>query len=89
MATVQSTKPLTARTVEVMKPGGKDKSDSAENAGLWVTCGATGVKTFFYRHKREQNRDGTLYSIVSSSSKVPDFSETYYGRLPIPIPEET
>jgi len=47
MATVQSTKPLTARTVEVMKPGGKDKSDIAENAGLWVTCGATRVKTFF------------------------------------------
>ena len=41
MATVQSTKPLTARTVEVMKPGDKDKSDTGENMGLKVTCGAT------------------------------------------------
>ena len=50
MATVQNTKPLTARTVEVMKPGDKDKSDTGENIGLRVTCGATGVKTFFYRY---------------------------------------
>ena len=50
MATVQNTKPLTARTVEVMKSGDKDKSDTRENMGLRVTCGATGVKTFFYRY---------------------------------------
>jgi hypothetical protein len=50
MAAVQSTKPITARTVEVMKPGDKDKSDTGENMGLRVTCGATGVKIFFYRY---------------------------------------
>lgn len=50
MTTAQSTKPLSARTIEVMKPGDKDKSDIGENAGLRVTCGATGVKTFFYRY---------------------------------------
>ncbi len=50
MATAQSTKPLSARTVEVMRPGDKDKADIGENAGLRVTCGATGVKTFFYRY---------------------------------------
>jgi integrase len=50
MATLQNTKSLSARTVEVMKPGDKDKADTGENTGLRVTCGATGVKTFFYRY---------------------------------------
>ena len=50
MAIVQSTKPLSSRTVEVMKPGEKIKADTGENAGLRVKCGATGVKTFFYRY---------------------------------------
>lgn len=50
MATAQTTKSLSARTVEVMKPGDKDKADTGENTGLRVTCGASGVKTFFYRY---------------------------------------
>ena len=50
MATVQSTKPLSSRTVETMKPGDKIKSDTGENIGLRVKCGATGLKTFFYRY---------------------------------------
>ncbi len=50
MTTVHSTKPLSSRTVEVMKPGDKIKADTGENAGLRVKCGATGVKTFFYRY---------------------------------------
>ena len=50
MATLQNTKSLSARTVEVMKPGDKDKTDTGENTGLRVACGATGVKTFFYRY---------------------------------------
>lgn len=50
MATIHSTKPLSSRTVEVMKPGDKIKADKGENAGLRVKCGATGVKTFFYRY---------------------------------------
>ena len=50
MVTLQNTKPLSARTVEAMKPGDKDKADIGENKGLRVTCGASGVKTFFYRY---------------------------------------
>ncbi|MES9815726.1 MAG: integrase arm-type DNA-binding domain-containing protein [Candidatus Thiodiazotropha sp.] len=50
MATVQNTKPLSSRTVETMKPGDKIKSDTGENIGLRVKCGATGLKTFFYRY---------------------------------------
>ncbi len=50
MQTVQVTKPLSSRTVEVMKPGDKIKADTGENSGLRVKCGATGVKTFFYRY---------------------------------------
>jgi integrase len=33
-----------------MKPGDKIKADTGENTGLRVKCGATGVKTFFYRY---------------------------------------
>jgi len=33
-----------------MKPGDKIKSDTGENIGLRVKCGATGLKTFFYRY---------------------------------------
>lgn len=51
MATGQSTKPLSSRTVEAMKPGDKIKADTGENNGLRVKCGTTGVKTFFYRYK--------------------------------------
>ncbi len=50
MATVQNIKPLSSRTVEVMKPGDKIKADTGESAGLRVKCGAAGVKTFFYRY---------------------------------------
>ncbi|HXK56713.1 MAG TPA: tyrosine-type recombinase/integrase [Gammaproteobacteria bacterium] len=50
MATVHNTKPLSSRTVETMKPGDKIKSDTGENIGLRVKCGATGLKTFFYRY---------------------------------------
>ncbi|MDZ7802582.1 Arm DNA-binding domain-containing protein [Thiohalophilus sp.] len=50
MATVQGTKPLSSRTVEAMRPGDKIKPDTGENIGLRVKCGATGVKTFFYRY---------------------------------------
>ncbi len=39
MATVQSIKPLSSRTVEVMKPRDKIKADTSENAGLRVKCG--------------------------------------------------
>ena len=42
-------KPLSFKAIEMMKPGDKDKADIGENRGLRVTCGATGVKSFFYR----------------------------------------
>ncbi|AYV14517.1 MAG: tyrosine-type recombinase/integrase [Shewanella algae] len=50
MAGKQERKPLSFRTVEMMKPGDKDKADVGENRGLRVSCGATGVKSFFYRY---------------------------------------
>ncbi len=31
-----------------MKPGDKNKADIGENRGLRISCGATGVKSFFY-----------------------------------------
>lgn len=43
-------KPLSSKAVEMMKPGDKNKSDTGENRGLRVTCGASGIKTFFYRY---------------------------------------
>lgn len=46
----QAAKPLSARAVESMRPGGKDKADTGENTGLRVRCGATGIRTFFYRY---------------------------------------
>lgn len=46
----QPAKPLSTRAIEAMKPHDKDKADVGENTGLRVSCGATGVKTFFYRY---------------------------------------
>ncbi|WP_411751921.1 tyrosine-type recombinase/integrase [Serratia sp. (in: enterobacteria)] len=43
-------KPLSTKAIEAMKPGDKDKADTGENRALRITCGATGVKTFFYRY---------------------------------------
>lgn len=50
MAGKQEGKPLSFKAVEMMKPGDKDKADIGENRGLRVSCGATGVKSFFYRY---------------------------------------
>ncbi|EAB4492542.1 tyrosine-type recombinase/integrase [Salmonella enterica] len=50
MAGKQEGKPLSFKAVEMMKPGDKDKADVGENRGLRVSCGATGVKSFFYRY---------------------------------------
>lgn len=46
----QEGKPLSFKAIEMMKPGDKDKADVGENRGLRVSCGATGVKSFFYRY---------------------------------------
>lgn len=55
MATRQSSKPLSFKTVESMKPTGPDIADTGENRGLRVTCGAAGTKTFFYRYTSPVN----------------------------------
>ena len=47
----RNTKPLSARAIESMRPGGPDKGDAGEYTGLRVSCGATGRKTFIYRFK--------------------------------------
>jgi integrase len=44
-------KALYVSTIVAMKPSGKDLSDIEENEGLRVSCGKTGIKTFFYRYK--------------------------------------
>ena len=47
MAGKQAGKALSLKAVEMMKAGDKDRADVGENRGLRVTCGATGVKSFF------------------------------------------
>lgn len=44
-------RPLSSKAIEAMKPGDKTMSDSGENTGLRIKCGASGTKTFFYRYK--------------------------------------
>lgn len=39
-------KALSAKAIEKMKSGDKDKSDIGENVGLRVSCGKTGKKAF-------------------------------------------
>ncbi|MBC3212418.1 tyrosine-type recombinase/integrase [Serratia fonticola] len=46
----QAGKPLSSKAIETMKPTDKNKADTGENRGLRVACGATGIKTFFYRY---------------------------------------
>lgn len=55
MATSQSSKPLTAKTVETMKPGSKDRADVGDYRGLRVSCGKAGGKTFYYRYKSPES----------------------------------
>lgn len=43
-------KPLSSKAIEMMKPTDKNKADTGENRGLRVSCGASGIKTFFYRY---------------------------------------
>lgn len=46
----QAGKFLSSKAIETMKPTDKSKADTGENLGLRVACGATGIKTFFYRY---------------------------------------
>ncbi|MFJ0260986.1 tyrosine-type recombinase/integrase [Acinetobacter baumannii] len=44
-------KALSAKAIEKMRYGDKDKADISENVGLRVSCGKTGKKSFFYRYR--------------------------------------
>lgn len=50
MAGKQEAKPLSFKAIEMMKPGDKDKADIVRNRDLRVSCGTTGVKSFFNRY---------------------------------------
>ena len=43
-------RPLLFKTREMMRSGDKDRADISEIRGLRVSCGATGVKSYFYRY---------------------------------------
>lgn len=43
-------KPLSSKVSKMMSPTDKNKADRGENRGLCLTCGASSIKTFFYRH---------------------------------------
>lgn len=69
-------KPLSTKAIEAMKPGDKDKADTGENRGLRFTCGATGIKTFFYRytspltHKLTQVKIGHFPNISLAQARA-------------------
>ncbi|MBO1518108.1 tyrosine-type recombinase/integrase [Oceanisphaera pacifica] len=69
MTLAKSTKPLTTRTIQTMKPSSNDLSDTGENRGLRVACGSTGLKTFFYRYTSPET--GKLVQ-----AKIGNFPET-------------
>lgn len=58
-------KPLTTKTIEMMKPRDQDKADIGEYSGLRVTCGKTGIKTFFYRYSSPITKKLTQVKIGS------------------------
>lgn len=69
-------KPLSTKAIEAMKPGDKDKADTGDNRGLRITCGVTGIKTFFYRytspitHKLTQVKIGHFPNIPLTQARV-------------------
>jgi len=63
-------KPLSARAIEVMKPGDKVKVDAGEYTGLRVSCGKTGTKAFIYRYISPETDKMTQVKI----GRFPDFS---------------
>jgi integrase len=76
MAAEQRSKPLSAKAIESMKPNDPVKTDSGENRGLRVICGATGKKTFFYRYnspltgKQVQLKIGSYPSTSLAEARV-------------------
>ncbi len=69
-------KPLSAKGIEAMKPNCDVRTDTGENTGLRVSCGATGIKTFIYRysspvtHKLVQIKIGNFPQISLSEARV-------------------
>lgn len=65
--------PLSTPAIKGMKPASKDLSDTGENAGLRVSCGAKGTKSFYYRYRSPIHKDKTVsitfgyYPIMSLS----------------------
>ncbi len=53
-------KPLSTLTINAMKPKCKDLSDTGENSGLRISCGATGNKAFYYRYRNPFNKAKTI-----------------------------
>jgi integrase len=56
-------KPLSARTIEAMKPGDKVKVDVGEYSGLRMSCGKSGTKTFIYRYRSPETSKLTQVKI--------------------------
>lgn len=54
MAESNSSKPLSTLALNALKPGATI-ADTGEYRGLRVTCGQSGVKTFFYRYRSPAN----------------------------------
>ena len=75
----ETKKPLTTKTIEMMKPKDSDKADIGEYSGLRVTCGKTGVKTFFYRYSSPITKKLTQVKIGSfpQTSQAAKRAKTY------------
>jgi integrase len=56
-------KPLSAKTIEAMKPGDKVKVDVGEYSGLRMSCGKSGTKTFIYRYRSPETSKLTQVKI--------------------------
>lgn len=76
MSQKQPAKPLSTKAIEAMKPNCHVRTDTGENTGLRVSCGATGIKTFIYRysspvtHKLVQIKIGNFPQISLSEARV-------------------
>jgi hypothetical protein len=57
-------KPLSARTIEAMKPGDKVKVDVGEYSGLRMSCGKSGTKTFIYRYRSPETSKLTVFFLL-------------------------
>ena len=64
---------LSARAIEKMKAGDKDKTDIGEYSGLRVTCGKTGIKSFVYRYRSPI--DNSLKKITLGNFPVMSLAE--------------